>query len=89
VSPETINPYTWHTKHFRLLSNAWVAPFPFDVERFKRMAEVALRWLERGQWRVAPLVKGITAREDMMSAIEQVTEHPDQIIKAVIGPCYH
>jgi len=86
VSPETINPYTWHTKHFRLLSNAWVASSPFDTERFKRMAEVAIRWLERGLWRVAPLVKGITAREDLMLAIEQVTKHLDQGIKAIIGP---
>ena len=86
VQPETIHPYNWHTKHFTLLSNAWVSPVPFDVERFKRMAEVALGWLKRGLWRVDPLIKGITARRDLLSAIEQVTKHPDQIIKAVIGP---
>jgi len=86
VRPETINPYIWHTKNFRLLSNAWVAHFPFDRERFKRMAETAIRWLERGLWRVDPLIKGITARKDLMSGIEQVTKHPDKVIKVIIGP---
>jgi len=68
------------------LSNAWVAHFPFDRERFKRMAETAIRWLERGLWRVDPLIKGITARKDLMSGIEQVTKHPDKVIKVIIGP---
>lgn len=86
VRPETIHPYAWHTKHYRLLSNAWVAPFPFDCDRFKRMAETAIRWLARGLWRVDPLIGGLTRREDLMSAVEQVTHHPDQIIKAVIAP---
>ena len=86
VQPETIRPYNWHTKYFRLLSNAWTAPFPFDVERFKRMAETAIRWLERGLWRVDPLIKGITARADLAWAIEQVTKHPDEVVKVVIGP---
>jgi L-iditol 2-dehydrogenase len=86
VQPETINPYVWHTKHFRLLSNAWVAQSPFDTERFKRMAETSIRWLERGLWRVDPLIKSITAIEDLMSVVELVTKHPEQIIKAVIGP---
>jgi hypothetical protein len=63
-----------------------VAPFPFDQERFKRMAETAIQWLERGLWRIEPLIKGITAREDLMPAIEQVTKHLDQVIKIVIGP---
>ncbi|MHB0858322.1 MAG: zinc-dependent alcohol dehydrogenase [Anaerolineae bacterium] len=86
VQPETIQPYNWHTKHFTLLSNAWVATQPFDRERFKRMAETAIRWLERGFWRVDPLVREITAREDLMAAVERVTHHPDQHIKMVIGP---
>ncbi|MHB1295530.1 MAG: zinc-dependent alcohol dehydrogenase [Anaerolineae bacterium] len=86
VQPETIQPYTWHTKHFTLLSNAWVASQPFDRERFKRMAETAIRWLERGFWRVDPLVREITASEDLMAAVERVTQHPDQHIKMVIGP---
>jgi len=86
VRTETIDPYNWHTKHFRLLSNAWVAAFPFDRERFKRMAETAIRWLDRGLWRVDPLIKGITARDDLMSAVDQVIHHPDQVIKQVIGP---
>ena len=47
---------------------------------------MALGWLKRGLWRVDPLIKDITARQDLMWAIEQVTRHPDQIIKAVIGP---
>ena len=86
VQPETIHPYNWHTKHFRLLSNAWVSPSPFDVERFKRMAETALAWLERGLWRVAPLINGVTSRQGLMQAVEDVTQHPDRIIKAAIGP---
>jgi len=86
VRPETINPYIWHTKHFRLLSNAWVANSPFDRERFKRMAETSIHWLERGFWRVDPLIKDITARENLMEAVEQVTKHPEQVIKVVIGP---
>ncbi|MDQ1329169.1 MAG: L-iditol 2-dehydrogenase [Candidatus Poribacteria bacterium] len=61
VHPETISPYNWHTKHFKLLSNAWVAHNPFDTERFKHMSEIAIKWLERGLWRVNPLIKGITS----------------------------
>jgi len=86
VSPETIHPYAWHTKHFRLLSNAWVAPFPFDVERFQRMCEVAIRWLHQGLWRVGPLIREITPREELMAAIERLHRHPDEVIKVVIGP---
>jgi threonine dehydrogenase-like Zn-dependent dehydrogenase len=86
VQPETINPYNWHTKHFRLLSNAWTANTPFDTERFKHMAEISIKWLERGLWRVDPLIKGITGIDNLMSSVELVTKHPDQIIKAIIGP---
>lgn len=86
VAPETIRPYQWHAKHFRLLSNAWTAPFPFDVERFKRMCETSLRWLEQGLWRVDPLIKGITAREDLMAAIDRLHRRPDEVIKVIIGP---
>lgn len=86
VQPETIHPYAWHNKHFRLLSNAWVAAFPFDTERFKRMAQVALRWLERGLWRVDPLIKGVTARENLVAAMGQLKDRPDEVIKVVIGP---
>ena len=86
VHPETISPYIWHTKHFKLLSNAWAAQYPFDTERFKHMAETSIKWLERGLWRVDPLIKGITAIEDLMSAVELATKHPEQVIKAIIGP---
>jgi len=86
VHTETISPYNWHTKHFKLLSNAWVAQNPFDTERFKRMAETAIKWLERGLWRVDPLIKDIISIENLMTAVELVTRHPDKIIKAVIGP---
>jgi len=86
VSPETIHPYHWHTKHFRLLSNAWIASTPFDVERFKRMAETAIRWLERGLWRVDPLIKGLTPRSEIRSAIDQLRTSPGEVIKVVITP---
>lgn len=86
VRPETIHPYHWHTKQFRLLSNAWTASAPFDVERFKRMAETAVRWLERGLWRVEPLIKGLTPRSEIMPAIEQLRSNPSEVIKVVITP---
>ena len=85
TQPETIHPYTWHTKHFRLLSNAWTAALPFDVERFKRMCEVALLWLSKGLWRVAPLVGEITPREELMAAVERLHTRPGEGIKVVIA----
>jgi len=85
TEPETIHPYTWHTKHFRLLSNAWTPPFPFDVERFKRMCEVALRWLRDGLWRVDPLIEEVTPREQIMDAIEHLHSNPGEVIKVVVG----
>jgi len=50
------------------------------------MAETAIKWLELGLWRIDPLIKDITSVENLMAAVELVTKHPDQIIKAVIGP---
>ena len=84
--PEVINPCEWHGKMFRLLSNAWTGTVEFDHERFLRMSEVAIRWLQRGLLRMDKLVKGITAREDMPAAIEKLIKDPGELIKVVIGP---
>lgn len=86
VRPETIDVKTWHYKCPRIQNNHWLYPFPFEAERWRRLGEIGLDMLDRGVFRCDGIITGITALEDLPTALEAVTERPNEVIKAVIGP---
>jgi hypothetical protein len=86
VREETINVKAWHYKSPRIQNNHWMYPVPFTTERWLRLGAIGLDMMARGVYRCEEIITGITGVEEIARAVDTMLHHPDQIVKAVIGP---
>ena len=68
-----------------ILNNNWMFPWPVPFECIKRSAEIGLDWLRRGFWSMDELIAGIIPLDDLEATVHTVVNHPERIMKALIG----
>jgi L-iditol 2-dehydrogenase len=86
VKPETINVKAWHYKCPHIQNNLWTYPYPFPEERWRRLGQIGLDLLHRGVYCCDEIITGITALDKLGDAVDAMSHHQSEIVKAVIGP---